>query len=208
MLISFKELFQKYSIKCHGLVHVGAHFAEENSDYLELGIQRRIYVEPCKAAFDVLLDKFENDIDVTLYNVACGDYEGVSAMFVSHNNQGQSNSLLRPDKHLEQHPDVVFTDSEIVNVVKLDNLDFKKKDYNFLVMDCQGFEGQVLLGATETLKHIDYIYTEVNRDSTYKDNFLVEQLDELLSDFKRVETFYPSPNLSWGDAFFISKRLL
>jgi hypothetical protein len=55
-------------------------------------------------------------------------------------------------------------------------------------MDVQGYEGEVIKGATETLKHIDYIYSEVNRGQTYAGNMEIDEFDELLKDFKRVET--------------------
>ena len=74
-----------------------------------------------------------------------------------------------------------------------------------LAMDVQGFEGEVLKGSTETLKHIKLIYTEVNRGQTYSGNMEIEEIDSLLGvqGFKRVETFWPSPNWTWGDAVYI-----
>ena len=126
-------------------------------------------------------------------------------MYVSHQNQGQSNSLLEPKLHLQQHPEVVFDDAEAVKVVRLDNLPIEKEKYDMLAMDVQGFEGEVLKGATETLKHIKLIYTEVNRGQTYSGNMEIEEIDSLLGvqGFKRVETFWPSPNWTWGDAIYI-----
>lgn len=80
--------------------------------------------------------------------------------------------------------------------------------YNIFAMDVQGYEGEVLKGATETLKGIDVVYTEVNRGSTYKGNALIEEIDEMLSEFTRVETYWPSPNWTWGDACYVRKTLL
>ena len=45
-------------------------------------------------------------------------------------------------------------------------------------MDVQGYELEVLKGATETLKHVDYVYCEVNRDEVYEGNAYVEEIDE------------------------------
>jgi FkbM family methyltransferase len=222
MLIDFREFFKNYNVKCKGLIQVGAHWCEEHEVYVELGISDFVYIEPCRDAFKKMCEKFEvniindNEVDGTmvvtesavLFNVACGEMDCESVMYVSHNNQGQSNSLLKPNLHLVQHKEVVFNDAELVKVKQLDNLPFDNKDYNFLVMDCQGFEGNILKGATETLKNIDYIYTEVNRDSTYENNMLIDEIDELLSDFKRMETYWPSPNWSWGDALYIRKSIL
>ena len=74
-------------------------------------------------------------------------------------------------------------------------------------MDCQGYEGEILKGATETLKHIDIIYTEINTGETYENNMLVTDMDKFLEPFGfvRVETFLPSPNWTWGDAIFVKR---
>jgi hypothetical protein len=54
------------------------------------------------------------------------------------------------------------------------------------------------------------IYSEINRGSTYMGNALVEELDEFLKPFgfTRVETFWPSPNWTWGDAVYVHESIL
>jgi len=209
MLIRLKDILAKYNLSPNGVVHVGAHWAEEHDDYLSCGIKSFVYVEPCKEAFATLENKFIGcNCDVILANVACGAKESESVMYASPNNQGQSNSLLEPSLHLQQHPEVIFTDAELVKVVTLDSIVNSCKDYDMLVMDCQGYEGEVLKGAKETLKNIDIVYTEVNRGETYKGNMLIDGIDELLSDFARVETYWPSPNWTWGDAIYVRTRFI
>jgi FkbM family methyltransferase len=237
MLIDLHNLIQKYQLKINGVIHVGAHWAEEHDDYISNGIVKFVYVEPCKEAYSVLIDKFNardtetsegyffigtfnpNDAkrstSICVLNFACGVCEEDAVMYVSPNNQGQSNSLLKPNLHLDQHPDVQFTDAELVRVSPLDKLMEEhilpysppSISFNMLVMDVQGFEGSVLKGATETLKHIDIIYTECNRGQTYEGNMEIEEMDEYLKrfGFERVETFWPSPNWTWGDAVYLKK---
>ena len=226
MLIDFRTLFPKYHIKPNGVIQCGAHWAEEHDIYLELGIRDIMYIEPCKEAYDKMVSRFGGltvttgqpggngyqititDGGVMILKVACGDQDGKMEMFVSHNNQGQSNSLLVPKLHLQQHPEVVFTDKEVVEVRRLDNLLIQDKEkYNILVLDCQGFEGQILKGASETLPQIDLIYTECNNGQTYEGNMEIEEMDEFLRKFgfERVETYWPSPNWTWGDCAYIRK---
>ncbi len=226
MLIPLKDLLAKYSLSPNGVIHVGAHFGQEHEDYVKCGIKWFVYVEPCKNSFDVLKNKifpgnlpwvenlkseqvYDLQKQFMLFNYACGSQEGVMPMYVSHQNQGQSNSLLKPLLHLEQHPEIVFDDAEAVKVVPLDDLPIAKEDYDMLVLDVQGFEGEVLKGATKTLKKVKIIYTEVNRGQTYQGNMEIEEMDTFLAGhgFERVETYWPSPNLTWGDACFIRKTL-
>lgn len=204
MLISLQHILDKYQFNPKGVIHIGAHWAEEHNDYNMAGIKYKAYVEPCKAAFDIMVRNVSNDLNTVCYRYACGSENTEMEINVSHNNQGQSNSLLRPLLHLQQHPSVVFTDKELVKVSTLDNLPMDRELYDFLVMDCQGFEGEVLKGATETLKGIKMIYTECNRGQTYENNMEIEQMDELLKpfNFTRVETYWPSHSWTWGDCIY------
>jgi FkbM family methyltransferase len=224
MMLPLQEVLNKYNVHPEGVIHVGAHWAEEHNDYLSCGIKRFVYIEPCKDAFKIMCEKFGADVgiydaipnairsksndDLDFWNCACGAVEKDMPMYVSHQNQGQSNSLLEPLGHLTQHPEVIFDDAEAVKVIPLDKLPIVTEYYPMLVMDVQGYEGEVLKGAIETLKFIDIIYTEVNRGQTYAGNMEIEEMDELLSDFKRVETYWPSPSWTWGDAVYIRKTLL
>jgi hypothetical protein len=73
-------------------------------------------------------------------------------------------------------------------------------------MDVQGYELEVLKGSENTLKGIDYIYTEVNRDELYENNAFIEEIDNFLDNYTRVATDW-SGN-TWGDALYIKKRLV
>lgn len=207
MLIPFPALVEKYKMKPNGVIQVGTHWAQEHDAYLQCGINRFIYIEPCEKAFEVLRGKFVGNHSVKLYNLACGDVQGTQTMYTGDNtvNKGMSNSLLKPALHLQIHPNVEFDGEEEVDVEILDNI--PTEDINLLVMDAQGYEGHILRGATETLKHIDYIYTEVNQLNVYEGNTLVDELDKMLLDFSRVETGVWIGQ-AWSDALYIRKILL
>lgn len=234
MLIDLKQIIAKYNLNIKGVVQVGSHYAEEHQVYVDLGVKNIVYIEPHKGSFNRMISKLHElygvpqegalmpltdekmyeicsfKSGIKCFQVACADREGEYEMYVSNVNQGQSNSLLEPNLHLRQHPEVVFTEREMVKVVPLDNLSFKKEDYNLLMMDVQGAEGLVLKGAEETLKHIDLIYTEINTGQTYEGNMELPEMDEYLAErgFIRVETFMPSQNWTWGDACFLRRSLL
>ena len=206
MLISFKQSIAKHDLRITGVIHVGAHYGQEYHDYKAAGIKNIVFIEPCWAAYEKLYDLFHDMPGVKLFNVACGEYEEIRDMVTETANTGMSNSLLNPIKHLQQYPSIQFTGTEEVSVKPLDVLGFNPELYNTLVMDVQGYEDRVLKGATATLPHIDYIYTEVNRDEVYENCARVEQLDEFLTEFTRVETNWAGN--SWGDAWYIRRSLL
>jgi len=201
MLIDFKKSARKHLLNIRGVIVIGAHTAEEHDTYLQLGIHNLIYIEPCEKAFSELHNRFWKEADrITLIKAACADYSGTATMFVESANTGMSNSLLQPKKHLDYYPNIKFTDTEEVNVIKLDDIPFDRGKYNLLVMDCQGAEGLILKGAINTLKNIDYIYTEINTAEIYEGCAQLDEIDRLLSDFVRVET--KLTNAEWGDALY------
>lgn len=207
MLLNFLSLVKKYHIKAEGVLVVGAHFGEEHPDYVAAGIKRFVYIEPCAATFNVLRNKFAAHHHIQLFNCACGDVDGEQVMYTGSQNQGQSNSLLKMDKHLDIHPGITLPTTELVQVKRLDSLGLAHKGYQLLVMDCQGFENRVLKGAKKTLEQINWVYTEINKTCVYKDCALVEEIDQLLSDFQRVETGDWVGN-AWTDAFYCRRTLL
>lgn len=208
MLINIKVAVQKHGMKINGVIHVGAHHGQEYDDYVAIDALPVLFIEPCQKAFAVLCNKFKyHDVEhVRLFQSACGSEFSISQMNVEQANNGMSNSLLRPIRHLQQYPNIQFTETEEVEVRRLDeiieHLEFKG---NFLVMDVQGYELEVLKGATETLKGINYIYTEINRDEVYEGCARVEQLDQHLTDFTRVETSWAGG--TWGDAIYKRKGI-
>ena len=184
-----------------GIIHVGAHYGEEISEYIDNGIQDIILFEPLVENFDVLSKKVKTlNANIEGYQVALGSKKGDATMYVS-DNEKQSSSVLKPKVHLTHHPHVKFPSTEDVEVHLLD--DYNSKDYNFINMDVQGYELEVLKGGTKTLEHVDYVYCEVNRDEVYENNAYVEELDEFLSEYnmKRVETDWAGD--IWGDALYI-----
>ena len=203
MLLSFTGLRKKYNMDVKGIIHVGAHHGEEISEYIENGVQDIVLFEPLSECFDVLAQKVATlNANIEGHQVALGSAPGTATMYLS-DNEKQSSSILKPKVHLTHHPHVKFNGTEEVEVDLLDNFD--TKDYNFLNMDVQGYELEVLKGATETLKRVDYVYCEVNRDEVYEGNAYVEELDEFLSSYgmERVETSWEGQ--IWGDAVYIKK---
>lgn len=209
MRVNIRNIVTKYNIKFEQVVHVGAHWGQEYDAYIRYGAKEIVFIEPCRRAFHILEDKFYNNQNVRIINCACGDTDGEMDMFTGDYsiNSGMSNSLLKPAKHLRIHPEVAFTNTETVRVRTLDFVLLPVFKSDLLVLDCQGYEGRVLKGATETLKNVKYILTEVNKTDVYENCTLVEEMDELLKDFTRVETGKWIQD-SWADAYYCRKTLL
>lgn len=204
MEFDFKSLKEKYNLNITGIIHVGAHYGQEVPDYVDCGIKNIVLFEPLKDTFDILSNNVKNiNANIILNNVALGSSQQTTTMFVS-DNEGQSSSILVPSVHLTHHPNVNFPGMEEVTVDILNNYNYNF--CNYLHIDVQGYELEVLKGATETLEHIDYVYCEVNRAEVYEGNAYVEEIDEFLKHYgmERVETYWMGD--IWGDALYIKKQ--
>lgn len=206
MLLDFEGLIRKYDMHISGVLHVGAHFGEEYLSYIDNGISRVVFVEPLKENFQVLEDRFGAIDDVVLINKGAGSEKKELNMYRASNNL-VSSSVLKPKRHLTQHPDVLFDDGQTeIEIDRIDNMLNDIVPYNFMNVDVQGYELEVFKGSGEFLDRIDFIMTEVNRDEVYEDCAQVEEIDEYLSKyrFKRVETSWDGD--CWGDAFYIKEK--
>ena len=106
---------------------------------------------------------------------------------------------------MKYHPHIKFEKTNDIDIKKLDSLDNIK--VNFLNIDVQGYELEVLKGGIKTLENIDYIYSEVNRNELYENGVLVEDLDEFLYqyNFRRITTSWCGG--TWGDALYIKQKV-
>ena len=201
--LDFDQLFQKYHLKIKGIIHIGAHYGQEYEIYQNYQIANLVFFEPLSENFKIL--KSHLGEKAKLFQKALGNENKKVKMYVESANNGMSSSILKPKKHLEQYPNIVFDSSEMVDMVRLDDILKDKENYNFLTIDVQGYELEVLKGSRETLKNIDYLLTEVNRDELYENCARVEQLDKFLEQFalRRVETNWEGG--TWGDAFYLKQ---
>lgn len=207
MALKLHELKEKNNLKIDGIIHVGIHWAEEHNSYIDMGVKKLLYFEADPNNFEICKNYIQStpvDYTVELLNIALGDTNDIM-MFNISSNDSESSSFLRPKIHLEQYPWIEFSKQIEVQLNRLDDVLKNPEFYNTLVIDVQGFELNVLKGAPETLKKIDYIMTEINVQEMYENCCLVSDLDDYLSNFgfERIETDLCGKN--WGDALYIKK---
>lgn len=204
MLIEFADILSN-GYKINGIFHIGAHYGQEARMYLANNIPSILF-EPNPDSFSVLKQNFGNVSGIRVENYALGSSNDKRKMYCEKNNLGMSSSLLKPKKHLEYYPNILFNSSCEINQITLD--DYVKNNYinmtiyNCIVMDVQGYELEVLKGSKKTLEKIDHIVTEVNFEQLYENCALIEELDGFLKEygFSRIATV--STGCGWGDAFY------
>jgi FkbM family methyltransferase len=203
MLISLDYLVKKYKIVFKGILHVGAHKAEEIYAYEKyIGRNKILWVEAMKDKVEYCISKFPN---ILVENATVSDKEEI-VKFNESNNDGLSSSFLELGIHKIKHPEVHYIKSYEVKTSLLENIlsKYENIEFNFLNFDIQGAELKALKGMGKYLNNVDYVYLEVNSDYVYEKCNLVEEIDEYLLKFnlKRVETTWFG-DCKWGDAFYI-----
>lgn len=206
MIIEFRELFPKYKIKPKGVLHIGANRGEEYPVYMELGVNRQIWIEANPEIYEILKLTIRNNPDALAYNYAIGNIDSIPTVLHVSNNGSQSSSILELGTHKEQHPEVHYVKDIPVVMRRIDCLipEIVIENYDFLNIDIQGFEGQALEGMGNYLDYIKWVYLEVNKAQVYKGCWEVHKIDEYLGKFGfvRVETKWIG---NWGDALYIKK---
>lgn len=205
MILDLKGIVKKYNLNINGVIHCGGHYGEEYDTYLELGINNQVWFEPQPEVFKIMESKLPNNENIKLINKALGNDAKKVTMYVDSYNQGSS-SILKPKLHLDQYRHIRFENEVEVDLVRLDDVIIEKDKYNFLYMDCQGYEYEILKGASNLLNNIDVIMTEVNRAEVYENCGMINELDDYLNQyqFNRVETSWAGG--TWGDAFYIKSK--
>lgn len=209
MLLNLNSLVKQYNVQITGVIHVGGHIGEEMQAYKNSNIENLIVFEPQKHCFDQLCNEASRVglTDAKFINKALGNKVGRVEM--TSDPTGLCGSILNPKLHLELSPDVIFSVKEEVDLSTLDDEIEEDHPFNFLNMDTQGYELEVLKGGKRTLEKIQYIYTEVNQAEVYENNAMIHELDEFLESYEmeRIATGWHGSQ-TWGDAFYIKRGLI
>jgi FkbM family methyltransferase len=208
MLIPF-ELLPTSRIR--GIIHIGAHEAEELDSYTQKGIQKVLWIEANPDKYAILQDRISVHPHMLLGCFAAGEHSGEDISLNIANN-GQSSSILEMQDHLEEHPSVVNIGIKRVPLMRVDDFlddnSLDRQSYNFINLDIQGYELAALRGAQNQLSFVDYIYTEVNERHLYKDCPLIDEVDSFLASFGFRRICIKMTSHGWGDAFYAKPRII
>lgn len=206
MYITIEQLIEKFKITINGVLHIGAHQAEEAIAYEQAGITKVIWIEGNPELMPILESALKKYPDQVAYNLLVSDKEDDWVHFNVTNNF-QSSSILDLGTHKNHHPEITVHHTLTLKTHRLDNF-FKEKNlliatYNFLNLDIQGAELLALKGLGDSIQQVDYIYTEINVGSVYKDCATLLQMDKYLHSYGFFRVATKLTEWQWGDAFYI-----
>lgn len=174
----------EYDLEQDGTIHkiktvfdVGASIGRTTKQFLDLFPQADIYsFEPYSVSFKTLFDKFDKISRVHPLNLALSENSGKLEMFIQ-SDPGYNSLKTENNKPSPKNSGY----SEQIDVVTLDEF-CKKNDIDsvdFLKIDTEGLDLQVLRGGQEMLKNrkVRYVFVECtfDRDNTHNTQFSVLQ---------------------------------
>ena len=129
MLISVDELVTSWSIQPTGVVHIGAHRAEESMAYQKHNWCPVLWIEANPNLIDGL--RAIVPAEDTVICAALWDENDRNLEFNIATN-GESSSLLSPVKHLTAYPEIQFDSTIFLQTKRLDSL--VSTTPNFLIL--------------------------------------------------------------------------
>jgi FkbM family methyltransferase len=180
-----------------GVIQIGAHYAQEYEDFKKQGALHYIFFEPLKEPYKVMCERLPKDANILTFNIALGNEKKFVVMNTEQVNFGMSSSILKPTGHLKQFPHITFDSKAIVEMDKLDNIKYDRSLYDFICLDVQGYELEVLKGAAKSLEHIKEILIDVHA-GLYENGATIEEIDSLLVSLGFVGGSYDWYGREWG----------
>lgn len=176
MLSRVSQAMTDSGYRPRGIVHVGAHRAQEMDGYLALGPSLIVWVEADPVHLQRLHKVTAGHAGPTrqvVIQALIADVDGRQHDFHRFSNRGQSSSLFRATQILNDHwPDVRET-GEVLQLTSsrldtvLQGAAIASDDVDVLILDIQGAELMALNGAGTYLDHLQFLEVELSQQEIY-----------------------------------------
>lgn len=167
------------------IVDAGAHNGSDSIEMCRLFGGASIYsFEPVPEIFEALKLNVARHPRILVYNLALSSKTGKQRLYISSGTSDGSSSFLKPKDHLKDHPDVLF-DSELqVQAISLDDWAAQEnvKNVDFMWLDMQGYELEVLKASKVILPTVKVIHMEVSTRITYEGVPLYEEVKKWMKE--------------------------
>ena len=176
-----KYILKRYLPSDPVIIDCGAHIGADSIELARVFPNGSIHCfEPVPHIFDKLKKNTATYKNIYCYQQALGTKNGKSIMFVSSGSSDASSSLLQPTGHKIDHPDVLFNNEIEVSTVSLDSWAYEHNiaGVDFLWLDMQGFEYQMLKESKLILPTVKAIHTEVSTREVYENSILYTDLKD------------------------------
>jgi len=173
-MLRYRAWLEQWGIRT--ILDVGAHVGEFASAARVAFPEAMIYsFEPSPRAFQRLQQRMRNHHGWKGFPIALGDFSG-QAMLKESAYSASSSLLPMSETHTREFPWTQQQGEIPIPVQRLDDLDLTIHPKALLKIDVQGYELQVLRGATRLLEQIDVCLIEVSFETLYQGESPFEEI--------------------------------
>lgn len=202
-----KYLLKKYLPANPVIIDCGAHIGSDSIELARVFPKSKIYAfEPVPAIYDKLLKNTKRYKNIECCQLALSNIRGIASMYISSGLSDASSSLLKPTGHIKNHKEVFFNEIIDVKTITLDEWAESNniKIIDFLWLDMQGLELQMLKASPKILKTIKVIHTEVSLKDSYENESKYSEYKYWLKENGFNEIIEALPlNTDMGNVLFV-----
>jgi 2-O-methyltransferase len=204
-----KQISKQLIAECVGkpnpiILEIGCNDSTNTLWFLEIFDRPQIFCfEPEPRAIKKFNQKIGDRPNVSLFEIAIGAEDGEITFYQSDGENPQkhlqetdgwdkSGSIRKPKDHLQVHPWVTFDRQIQVPMMSLDSWYAQSQidgSIDFIWMDTQGAEADVIDGGITTLAKTRFIYTEYNSRELYENQLNLDRILAKLPDFEVVRKY-------------------
>ena len=192
------------------IIDCGAHIGSDSVELAKIFSNSSIHCfEPIPELFHLLKNNTRKYFNICCYQLALSNKDGTVRMHVSSGASNASSSILQPKDHIIEHPDTFF---ERTVEVKTSTLDHWAKSNNitridFLWLDMQGYEFEMLKASEVFFPSLKAIYTEVSLREVYSGSVLYPDFKIWMESkgFRVIDEAIPE-GTDMGNALFVNTR--
>ena len=172
------------------IIDVGAAGFPNGNDKYKQG-DTVILFEPIERPYNALVSKFGNSNNFQVFNLALSDTKGKATFY--NTTKDNCSSLREPNGEVllaRNRADIAEYTESIVETDLLDNYTKHLDVIDFLKLDTQGSEYEVIKGGIATIAKTKELKVEVEYDQWYKGQKIAPEVDEFITSlgFKRYKT--------------------
>ena len=191
------------------IIDCGAHVGADSLELSRMFPEGTVHAfEPVPHIYNMLQHTIRKRKNIRTHQLALSSSNGTASMYISSGDSDASSSLNKPAAHLEDHAGVKFESAIEVQTVTLDDWAAAENinRVDFLWLDMQGHELEMLKASRKILPTVKAIHTEVSMKQTYEGVTTYDAYSKWLTEagFELYKEAIPA-NIDMGNALFVRK---